>query len=321
MRHVAPRVVAVVYRGMNLFELGVVAEVFGSARPDFAQPLYRLRFARAEAGELEAAGGIRLRTDGGLALLRHADIVVIPGWRDPASPAPRKLIAALVHAHARGARIVSICAGAFVLAATGLLDGKRATTHWRYADSFRQRFPKVLLDPQVLYVDDGRVMTSAGSAAGIDACLHVVRQDHGVEVANKVARAMVTSPHRSGGQAQFVNQPVPTHAMRSLAPQLDWIRQHIGEPLTVSRIARQAAMSERTLLRRFAAEVGATPKAWLQHERVRAAQRLLESSALPLQAVAAAAGFATAETFRAAFRRTVGIAPSVYRDRFKAQPA
>lgn len=313
-----PLAVAILYRGMNLFELGVVAEVFGSNRPDFTQPLFKLRFAHAEGGELVTTGGMRIRAHGGLALLKRADIVLIPGWRDPRSPPPPALLKALVAAHRNGARILSICAGAFVLAATGLLDGKRATTHWRYAQEFRERFPAVVLDADVLYVDEGSLVTSAGSAAGIDACLHLVRQHHGADAANTVARAMVTNPHRSGGQAQYIGQPVAPRPGRSLAPVLDWARQHIGQSLTVTQLARKAAASERTLLRKFAAEVGTTPKRWLQNERVRAAQRLLESTEAPLQAVAQAVGFATVPALTAAFRQAVGVAPTVYRHRFKA---
>ena len=313
-----PQVVAVLYQGMNLFELGVVAEVFGSDRPDFDRPLFRLKFAQAEPGELKAVGGVKLRAHGGLSLLKQADIVVIPGWRGPGSVAPDPLVRGIRAAHRNGAKIVSICAGAFVLARTGLLDGKRATTHWRYAKEFQQQFPEVVLDPNVLYVDEGGVMTSAGSAAGIDASLHVVRQQYGSDVANTVARAMVTNPHRSGGQAQYISSPVPQRPDRSLAPVLDWARERIGEQVSVSQLARRASLSERTLLRRFEVEVGTTPKRWLQNERVGAARRLLESTESPLQAVAEAVGFATLTAFRAAFRQSVGIAPALYRQRFRA---
>ena len=313
-----PRVVAVAYQDVNVFELGVVAEIFGASRPDFEAPLYRLRVAQAEPGELRAVGGLRIRADGGLRLLSQADIVIVPGWRDPGSPPPDALLRALRRAHARGAKLVSICAGAFVLGAAGLLDGKRATTHWRYAEAFQQQFPNVAFDPDVLYVDEGDVLTSAGSAAGIDAGLHLVRTHYGVEVANTVARAMVSNPHRSGGQAQFVSRPMPTHASRSLACVIEWTRGHIDRPLTVSDMAGHAAMSERTLLRRFVAEVGIAPKAWLLHERVRVAQQVLESSDASFEETAAASGFPNVETFRAAFRRVTGLAPSVYRDRFNA---
>ncbi|MES2941021.1 MAG: helix-turn-helix domain-containing protein [Pseudomonadota bacterium] len=317
MSDAPPLVVAVLYRGMNLFELGVVAEVFGAARPDFPTPLFRLRFAQAEPGELQAESNLRLLAAGGLPLLRQADIVIVPGWRDPASAAPPPLLRALAAAHARGAKVVSICAGAFVLAAAGLLDGKRATTHWRYAQDFRRRFPAVALDPDVLYLDEDGVMTSAGSAAGIDACLQIVRAYYGVEVANTVARAMVTNPHRSGGQAQYIRQPFAERAGRSLAPLLEWARGHLAQPITVAVLAKRAAMSERTLLRKFLAEAGTTPKAWLQHERIRAAQGLLEGTDAPLERVAESVGFSTMAAFRSAFRQAAGVAPSHYRERFR----
>ena len=313
-----PLVAAVVYEGMNLFELGVVAEVFGGERPDFEQPLFRLRLVRGEPGLLRAVGGLQLKTHGGLGVLRSADIVVIPGWRDPRSDVPRPLKSALVAAHARGARLVSVCAGSFVLAAAGLLDGRRATTHWRYADLFRERFPRVVFDPDVLYVEGDDLMTSAGSAAGIDACLQVVRRHYGADVANTVARAMVTSPHRNGGQAQYIAQPFPARAGRSLAPLLEWARQHLAEPITVATLAGRGAMSDRTLLRRFIAEVGVAPKAWLQNERIMAAQRLLESTAASHRSVAEAVGFATLAAFRKAFTQSTGISAAVYRERFRA---
>jgi AraC family transcriptional regulator, transcriptional activator FtrA len=312
-----PSVVAVLYQDMHLFELGVAAEVFGGDRPDYGGPLFRLKFAQAEPGELRAAGGIRMRAHGGLALLKNADVVVIPGWRSPHADVPAPLLRALRGAHANGAKLVSICAGAFVLARTGLLDGKRATTHWRYADEFRVQFPQVALDPDVLYIDEGSVMTSAGSAAGIDASLHVVRQQFGADVANTVARAMVTSPHRSGGQAQYISGPVAVRAERSLAPVLDWARERLCEQISVSSLAQRAAMSERTLLRRFEAEVGESPKRWLQNERIGVARRLLESTGAPLQEVSEVVGFSTLTAFRSAFRQSVGVAPASYRQRFR----
>jgi AraC family transcriptional activator FtrA len=311
-------VVSIAYNGLSLFEFGIVAEVFGLPRPEFARPLYRLRVAQAEAGVLRAVGGLQLRADGGLRLLHDADLVVIPGWRNHREPPPPALVRSLRSAHERGARLMSICTGAFVLAATGLLDGRRATTHWRHADAFRAMFPRVELDPSVLYVDEGEVLSSAGSAAGIDACLHIVRRDHGAQIANVIARTMVTSPHRSGGQAQYIASPLPGPYTRGLAPVMDWARAHLQQPLTVPLLASRATMSERTFLRRFAAETGSTPKAWLRQERVREAQRLLETSNASLDALSTAAGFASVETFRSAFRKVAGVAPTVYRRSFRA---
>jgi AraC family transcriptional regulator, transcriptional activator FtrA len=301
--------------------MGIVAEVFGLARAGVVPPLYRLRIVQAEAGELRTTGGLRIRTDGGLRLLRTAGMVIIPGWRNHLEPPPPALIRALRDAHERGARVMSICTGAFVLGATGLLDGKRATTHWQFADAFTKMFPKVELDRNVLYVDEGSVLTSAGSAAGVDACLHVVRQDYGVATANLIARTMVSSPHRSGGQAQYITQPVPVHETRGLGKLMQWATQSISRQIKVPQLAERGAMSERTLLRRFLAEVGMTPKAWLTRERVRCAQRLLETSDASLEEISASCGFGSLETFRVTFRRFARVAPSIYRTNFRASAA
>ena len=214
---------------------------------------------------------------------------------------------------------MSVCTGAFVLAATGLLDGKRATTHWLFADAFKRMFPRVVLDPNVLYVDEGQVLTSAGSSAGIDACLHVVAKDYGAETANLVARTLVSSPHRSGGQAQFILQPVPGKEARGLGKLMQWASQHLSEPITVPHLAKRVAMSERSLLRHFFAQTGTTPKAWLLQARVRRAQQLLETSGLPLEDVSSACGFHSSETFRATFRRIARVSPSTYRKGFRAR--
>lgn len=311
-----PLVVSIVFGGLSVFETGIAAEVFGAERPELTAPLYRFAVAQAEPGLLRTRGGMRLRADAGLDLLEHADWIVVPGWRDVHERPPQRLLDALVAAHARGSRLLSICSGAFVLAAAGLLDGRPATTHWRYVDIFRAQYPQVLLDPDVLYVDDGDIVTSAGSAAGIDACLHVVRKDHGTDIANLVARTLVSSPHRSGGQAQYIPAPVPSRSQAGLSPVLDWARKRLGQPLSIPELAEHAAMSERTFLRRFSEEVGMTPKAWLSQQRVFAAQRLLEASASPIDDIALACGFGSIEAFRLAFRKTTGVAPSVYRERF-----
>jgi AraC family transcriptional regulator, transcriptional activator FtrA len=316
-----PLIVSVAYQGLSLFEMGIVAEVFGLPRPGSFPPLYRFRVAQAEAGELRTIGGLRMRADGGLRLLRNADRVIVPGWRNHLEPPPPALLHALRNAHERGARVMSICTGAFVLAAAGLLNGKRATTHWQFADAFRKMYPKVELDRNVLYVDEGSVLTSAGSAAGVDACLHVVRQDYGVETANLIARSMVSSPHRSGGQAQYITQPVPIHENRGLAKVMQWATRCIAQPITVPQLAERAAMSERTLLRRFLSEVGMTPKAWLTQERVRRAQRLLETSNESMEEISASCGFESLETFRATFRRVTCVAPSIYRTSFRTSAA
>jgi AraC family transcriptional regulator, transcriptional activator FtrA len=312
----AREVVCIAYDGWTLFEAGIAAEVFGAARPELGRPLYRFRVARAEPGALRAAGGLRIEVDGGLHLLRRAGLVIVPGWRDVHEQPPEQLLRALRRAHSRGAQLMSICSGAFVLAATGLLDGRAATTHWRYAEAFRRRFPAVLLQPDVLYVDHGDVLTSAGSAAGIDACLHVVRRDHGPQVANLVARTMVTPPQRDATQAQFVPRPVPAEAGHGIAPVLDWARLHLARPIRVAELAGRAAMSQRTFLRRFSDQVGMTPAEWLRRERVAAAQELLESTPERIEQVAARVGFGSAAALRAAFGDIVGAPPSSYRKLF-----
>ena len=311
-----PLVVAIAYDGLNWFEAGIAVEVFAQERPEFPTPLYRMRFAQAEPGELKSSAGLRFRTDAGLRLLQNASLVIVPGWKDHREVPPQLLVRALRRAHARGIRIMSICSGAFVLAAAGLLDGRRATTHWRYAATFRKMYPQVNLDPDALYVDEGDILTSAGSAAGIDACLYIVRQDYGVAVANTIARAMVSVPHRSGGQAQYISRPVPRHENRGLAPVMAWARENLQRSLSVPQLAARAAMSQRTFLRRFQSEAGTTPKIWLQQEQVRMAQRLLESAGSSLVQVAAQSGFASVETFRAAFRKMAGVPPSEYRRNF-----
>ena len=310
----ARSVVCVAYDDLSLFEAGIASEVFGLERPEFEHPLYRFRVAQIEPGMLRSRGGLQLRADGGLGLLNRADLVIVPGWRG--TDAPEALQRALRRAHARGAQLLSICTGAFVLAEAGLLDGLEATTHWRYVPAFRERFPKVAWLADVLYVDTGSIVTSAGSAAGIDACLHVVRRHHGSAVANLVARTMVTPPHRQAGQAQFIPMPVGPATRSSLGPVLDWARARLDKPLRVGDMAGRAAMSERNFLRHFSAQVGIGPKEWLRRERVAAAQALLERSSQRLEAVAQAVGFGSAAALRAAFRQTIGVPPTLHRRQF-----
>ena len=318
MRTVAktPSVVCLVYEGLSLFEAGVAAEVFAQPRPEAGRELYRFAMAQTQRGELRSQAGLRVRADGGLELLRGADLVIVPGWRDHREPPSKAVVDALRQAHARGSRLLSICSGAFVLATTGLLDGRAATTHWRYAEAFRALFPRVELRPDVLYVDEGDIVTSAGSSAGIDACLYIVRQDHGAEIANLVARTMVTAAHRSGGQAQFIPAPVAKKAAGEVAPVLDWARERLHTPLKVSDLAARAAMSERSFLRHFNAQVGVSPVQWLRRERVALAQHLLERGGSRLEAVAASVGFGSASALRAAFKDVLGAPPSQHRRQF-----
>ncbi|MBC9250503.1 transcriptional regulator FtrA [Pseudomonas alcaligenes] len=315
--HDDPGLVAILaYDGLCTFEFGIAVEIFGLPRPEFDFPWYRHRIVGLEQGPMRAMGGIQVSADCGLEGLQAARTIIIPGWRDRAEAPPEHLLELLREAHGRGARLLSICSGVFVLAATGLLDGRRATTHWRYTDELARRFPAIEVDPAVLYVDAGQLITSAGSAAGIDACLHLVARDFGTAVANRVAQRLVMAPQRAGGQAQFIPAPVAQAVRHDLSALLEWVRQHLSEPLEVSQLARRVAMSERTFLRRFSDATGMSPKAWLQHERMARARLLLEGGAQSIERVAEQCGFRTVEGFRLAFRNSVGLAPAAYRERF-----
>ncbi len=309
--------VLVAYDGLRTFEYSIAADLFALPRPQLGVDWYQTCVISPDRGCLRGVGGVQVRPDAPFEAIHQAHTIVVPGWRDVQKAPPAKLLDALNAAAARKARIVSFCSGAFVLGAAGLLDGKRATTHWLFADTFKARFPRALFEPDVLYVDEGAVITSAGSAAALDAGLHLIRRDHGAAVANTIARRMVVAPHREGGQAQFVQSPVsPRPRIRPLGAALDWARAHLHQPIAVQDLARHAAMSPRTFLRRFNEAMGMPPHSWLQQQRVAQARQLLETSALPLPELAAQCGYESPETFRAAFRRFVGVAPAAYRARF-----
>jgi AraC family transcriptional activator FtrA len=311
-----PLVVALAYDGLCAFEFACTAEIFGLPRPELGRGWYR--FATCALGGRRISGqyGASMSVDGGLELLAQAGTVMVPGWKGIHVPVPEAIIEALRKAHGRGARLLSICSGSFVLAATGLLDGKRATTHWRYSEALQRRYPQVRVDPDVLYVDEGQVLTSAGSAAGLDLCLHLIRRDFGARVANQVARRLVIPPHRDGGQAQFLDSPVDRRERGPLSVVLERMLRRIHQPLTIGEIARWAAMSERTFIRRFRATTGMTPGDWITHQRVGRAKDLLERSALAIDQVAAQSGFGTAMTMRHHFRKRIGLSPAEYRRRF-----
>ncbi|WP_338661339.1 transcriptional regulator FtrA [Pararoseomonas sp. SCSIO 73927] len=315
-----PLVVALAYDGLCTFEYGVAVEVFALPRPEMGPGWYRFATAAVEPGPLRAMGGLLVTADGGMELLAQAGTVIVPGWRGADAPVPPALLEALHAAHGRGARILSLCSGAFVLAAAGLLDGGRATTHWRYAETLAVRYPAVTVAPDVLYVDSGRVLTAAGTAAGIDLCLHLIRRDHGAEAANKVARRLVVPPHREGGQAQFIERPVPSAREGSrLSPLLDRMRTQAGESWPVDRMAAEAGMSRRSLIRRFRAATGETPAAWLAAARLARARDLLETTGLGIEAVAEGCGLGSAAALRAGFRARFGLAPSAWRARFRGE--
>jgi len=316
-----PLVVAIAYDGLCTFEYAIAAEVFGLARPEMGGGWYRFATVAAEPGPLRAHGGLRVEVDGDLSRLEDADLIVMPGWKGMDVPVPDRLREALLAAHARGARLASICSGAFVLAATGLLDGRRAATHWRYAAALGRAHPRITVDASVLYVEEGRVLTSAGSAAGIDLMLHIVRSDFGAEAANSVARRLVMPAHRSGGQAQFVERPVPKRRDSRLAPLLDRMRAELQRRWTIRDMAREAALSERSFLRRFAEATGTSPGEWLAAARVDEARRLLEATTLPVEDVARLAGFGSTATLRHHFSRATALSPRDYRERFGQPPA
>jgi AraC family transcriptional activator FtrA len=316
-----PLVVALVYDGLCAFEFSCAAEVFGLSRPELGPDWYRFETCSLKGASVSSQYGMRIKAANGLDCLATAGTIVIPGWAGIDVPVPHAILEALRRAHARGARVLSICSGAFVLAATGLLDGRRATTHWRYAEALQRRFPKVGIDANVLYVDEGSVLTSAGSAAGLDLCLHLVRRDYGSKIANQVARRLVIPPHREGGQAQFLERPVEDRARGaeqrgSLSGLLDKIRKRPGEPWHIAELARLAAMSERTFMRRFRAATGSSPADWVTRARVDAARELLENTALPIDHVAERCGLGTPTTLRHHFRKKVGVSPAQYRKRF-----
>lgn len=304
--------------GMLHFELSVAHEVFGSAPDDVTVPWYDLAVCGSDAVRF---GRFRLEPDDGLDRLPRSGTVIVPGWADVDEEPPAGLVDAVRAAHEAGARVASLCTGAFVLAAAGLLDGRRATTHWAHTRALADRYPRVEVDPDVLYVDNGSVLTSAGKAAAMDLCLHLVRLDHGSAVANAVARRLVVPPHRDGGQAQFVTTPVPAPGNHPLAALLPWALERLDQPLTVEDLARQAGMSSRHLGRHFRAVTGTTPLQWLLTQRIRRAQELLETTDAGVDTIAAATGMGTATTLRRHFNRTVGVPPDTYRRTFSAHPA
>jgi AraC family transcriptional activator FtrA len=312
----ANRLVAVlVCDGVALFEFGIVMEVFALKRPELGVPWYDVAVTSFDPAPLRGTGGVGLIPTHDPRVLARAGTIVIPNWPKLEELPPPAMLDAVRAAYKRGARLLSVCSGAFVLAAAGLLDGRRVTTHWMHAEKLARRYPGVQVEPSVLYVESGRVYTAAGSAAGIDLGLHIVRQDYGADIANTVARRMVVPPHRDGGQSQFVATAVPP-VEGSLAPLMEWASARLEQPLSAAALARKGRMSLRTLARRFETQAGTTPHQWLTHQRVLAAQRLLETTGLSIDRVAELSGFVTAETLRHHFRQRVGTSPAAYRRRF-----
>lgn len=310
-------VVAVAYDGLCAFEFGVATELFGLARPELDVDWYEFEVVSVDRGPLRTLGGVTMNAPTDLGRVEDAGTIVLPGWRDPAEPPPGHLLDALVTAHQRGARLMSICSGVFVLAATGLLDHCSATTHWRYTERLRADYPLIDVQPDVLYIDNGTVLTSAGSAAGIDLGLHLIRRDYGPAVANQVARRLVVPAHRAGGQAQYIDRPVPADNETPLSATIEWALGRLHDPLTVDMLAARANMSPRTFARRFVEATGTTPHRWLTQNRVLRAQELLETTTHGIDTVAARSGFGSAANLRHHFERETRTTPSRYRAAFR----
>ncbi len=311
-------IAALLHERVATFELGIVVEIFGLPRPEMGADWYRFVTVAEEQRPLRATGGLHVCPEAGLEMLAQAGTIIIPGWRtDGAAPAAA-VRQALSQAYARGARLVSICSGAFLLAACGLLAGRRATTHWLYADRLQALYPDVEVEPDVLYVDEEQVLTSAGSAAGVDLMLHIVRKDFGARAANEIARRMVMAPHREGGQAQFIERPVPRHADDRFGSLLEAVRRRPAEHWTIARMARRVAMSQRTFIRRFHESTGMGPGEWVIAARLEVARFLLESTAADLDEISQSSGFGSPAALRHHLRRRVGLTPTAYRASFKA---
>ncbi|MGW4393618.1 GlxA family transcriptional regulator [Streptomyces sp. NPDC004685] len=312
-----PTVALAITDGMLHLELSLACEVFGADLTHIANPWYDLSLCGPRAVQVDR---FTIEPDHGLDHLARADTVIVPGWADTDQDPPADLVDAVRAAHAAGARVASLCTGAFVLAAAGLLDGKRATTHWAHTRELSRRHPNITVDPDVLYVDNGSVLTSADKAAAMDLCLHLVRLDHGSTIANKIARRLVVPPHRDGGQAQFIATPVPEPRNHPLADLFPWVLARLDQPLTVEDLAHQARMSSRHLGRHFKQVTGTTPLQWLHTQRIRHAQELLETTDDTIETIASTTGMGTATTLRRHFARTVGVPPDTYRRTFCAQP-
>jgi transcriptional regulator GlxA family with amidase domain len=322
-------VAVVVVNGFLPFEFGTICEVFGVDRTDDGLPSYDFAVVAGEPPPLRAHIDFTIAPPSGLERLEEADLIALPAVGDErlariACGAPREfpgdLLEALRRAVGRGARVLSVCSGAFILGEAGLLDGRRCTTHWRHAAELARRYPEAKVDPDVLYVDDDPVISSAGTAAGIDACLYLVRKEQGSRVANGIARRMVVPPHRDGGQAQYVEQPIAPSCDGSLRDLLEWLRANLGRPLTVRQLAARANMSERTFARRFVLDTGTTPQRWLIGQRILLAQQLLEETDETVDAIADRAGFGNATALRHHFRTWRGTTPNAYRRLFRGDP-
>lgn len=308
-------VVLLAIPGVAPFEFGVVCEVFGIDRTEHGGPEFDFTIVAAEPGPVRTSVGYDMLIANDLTAAATADLIAVPAHHIDAEVHP-EIVRVLREAAERGAWILSICSGAFTLAKAGVLEGRRATTHWMHADRLSAEFPTISVDPDVLFVEDGRIITSAGTASGIDACLHLIRKELGASAANVVARRMVVPPQRAGGQSQYIATPIPACQSDSFAEVTEWMLENLDQELTIDELARKALMSPRTFARRFKADLGATPGAWLNRQRLLHAQRLLEESGLPLDTVAAESGFGTAAVMRHHFAKTLNTTPAAYRRAF-----
>lgn len=316
------RIVSLAYDGLCLFEFGIGYEVFGLPRPEIGPNWYSYEAAAAETGDMRTSAGLTFQADGGLELLERADTILLPGWRGAEQPVPSDLKCALQKAHQNGTRFLTICSGVFLLAEAGLLSGLKVTTHWRYEALLKERYPEVQVVPNVLYTDNGQILTSAGSAAGIDLCLHLVRKDFGPKAANTVAKRLVVPPHRDGGQAQFIDRTVPVlHEAGRLSAVFEHLYRNLCKDHSINELAARAGMSRRTFLRRFEEATGTSPARWLIAQRLNLAKDLLEETSLPLEELAHQSGFGTAATMRHHFHKHLQTTPAAYRTHFRRVPA
>lgn len=312
-------VAIVIYDHVNPFELAVAMETFGFERPELGVPWYRFLVCGVEPRPIRAAAGVSLTTEFTLQHVLEADTVIVPSSRPGIVPVPEALLATLRASYQRGARMISFCTGAFLLAQAGLLNGRRVTTHWAWAEELATRYPLVEVDPSVLYIDGGQIMTSAGTAAAIDLSLHVVRQDYGADIAAAVARRMVVPPYRDGGQAQYIQMPLPAAEDEAFGTTLSWMAAHLDQDLTVKQLAARALMSPRTFARRFTAIHGTTPYQWLLRQRIALAQRLLETTGESVESISTRCGFSSAAMLRLHFQRVLHISPQTYRRAFRQE--
>ena len=315
--HRIARIAVVAFDQISSFHLSAPCVVFKEAMLD--QTRFELCVCSCEGSQLSTTAGYNIIVDHSLDLLEAADIIIVPSWRNPDEKPPEHLLSQLIHAHARGTMIVGLCLGAYVLAEAGLLNGKQATTHWEYSQHFSARFPQIKLCPDVLYIQEGQVITSAGTAAGIDCCMHILRQHLGAETANRIARRLVVPPHRQGGQAQFIEQPLPVSGRDTgLTELIDWIRANLHLRHDLDSLSQRAHMSRRTFTRHFRQLTGCSVSKWLLNERLSLTQRLLESTPYSMDEIAAKAGFGSTVSMRQQFKQVFGVSPNVWRKMFNA---